>query len=185
MEKYIKKLSQTITMTSIGLIIIGILLILKPESTLTLISYVLGAVCLFIGAMNIIKYFTSKDKDLMDFGLILGSGSIITGFIFIFIPEFIASIVPFILGITIFSNSVIRLQFSLNLRRYQNTSWLHSFIIALIGLVFGIILFFNPFKGAVIMTQIIGGIMILYAISDIIEFRSMNKVLDEGVEFIK
>lgn len=185
MGKYIKKFSQTLTLTSIGLIIIGVLLVLKPASTLTLISYVLGGICLFIGTTNIIKYCTNKEKDLMDFSLVIAIISIISGFVFIFVPEFIASIVPIILGIVIISKSIVRLQFSLNLRRYQNTTWLRSFVISLIGLIFGIILFFNPFKGAVIMTQIIGGVMIIYAISDIIEFRSMNKVLDDGVEFIK
>lgn len=185
MGKYIKKFSQTLTLTSIGLIIIGILLILKPASTLILISYVLGGVCLFIGATNIIKYFTNKEKDLMDFSLIQAIISIIGGFILIFVPEFISSIIPIILGIVISSKSVIRLQISLNLKRYQNTSWIRSFVVALIGLIFGVVLFFNPFKGAVIITQIIGGFMILYAISDIIEFRSINKVLDDGVEFIK
>lgn len=186
MEKYIKKMSGAITMTSIGFVIIGILLIVKPASTLTLISYVLGAVCLFIGLINIIKYFTNKNAgNLMDFGLVLGIISSIFGCIFLFIPEFIASIVPFILGLVIISNSIVRLQFSLNLRRYQNTSWVSRFIASIISLVFGIVLLFNPFEGAVVMTQIVGIVMIVYAISDIIEFRSINKVLDDGVEFIK
>lgn len=186
MGKYIKNLRGAITTTSIGFIIIGLLLIIKPASTLTLISYILGAICLFIGIENIIKYFTNKNKDdLMDFGLLFGIGCSIFGCIFIFVPEFIASIVPIILGLIIMSNSVVRLQFSLNLRRYPKNTWLRIFISSLISLIFGIILLFNPFEGAVIITQIIGVVMILYAISDMIEFRSINKVLDDGVEFIK
>lgn len=186
MEKYIKRMRGAITMTSIGFIVIGLLLILKPASTLALISYVLGVICLFIGIVNVIKYFTNKNQDnLMDFGLVLGITCAFFGCIFLFIPEFVASIVPFILGIIIISNSVVRLQFSLNLRRYPNISWIRSFIASIISLFFGIVLLFNPFQGAVVITQIIGVIMILYAISDIIEFHTMNKVLEDGVEFIK
>lgn len=42
---------------------------------------------------------------------------------------------------------------------------------------FGVILLFNPFKGAVILMQIIGGIIIAYGAIDIVSSVSLKMML--------
>ena len=166
--------------------VIGLLLIIKPESTLTLISCIIGAFLLCVGIINGIKYFTKKDNtDLTDLSLIIAIIGCIAGIVFITVPEFLASIIPFVIGIVIIIKSIIRIQISLNLKRNNKDTWVYSLITSLIGLALGLVLFLNPFGGAVLMTQIVGIFMVVYAISDLIEFKTVNKMLDDGVEFIK
>ena len=181
-----KKLSQISTITSIIFILVGIFLIIKPETTLSLISYILGIVILVNGIMNLIRYFSNRATgDLFDFGFIFGIIGVVVAVIFISQPNMIASIIPLILGVWILVNGIVKLQFSMNLRNYQNSSWSRSAVISGLNIFLGIILVLNPFKGAVVITQIIGGFLILYAILDLLESRTIKKTLQDGVEFIK
>ncbi len=186
MEKYIRKLSQISTITSIIFILVGIFLIIKPETTLSLISYILGIIILVNGIMNLIRYFSNRGTgDLFDFGFIFGIMGVVVAVIFISQPNMIASIIPLILGVWILVNGVVKLQFSMNLRNYQNASWSRSAVISSLNILLGIVLILNPFKGAIVITQIIGGFLILYAVLDLLESRTIKKTLQDGVEFIK
>ena len=103
MEKYLKKLSQISTITSIIFIVVGIFLIVKPETTLSLISYILGLVILVNGIMNLIRYFSNKEKgNLYDFGFISGIMSVVVAVVFISKPNMIASIIPLIFSSPLF-----------------------------------------------------------------------------------
>ena len=48
-------------------------------------------------------------------------------------------------------------------------------IIAIISAVCGVLLLFNPFKGAVVITQIIGIFILIYAVLDLISTISIRK----------
>lgn len=186
MSKYFKKLSKISMFTSIAFILVGLFLIIKPETTLSIISYILGLIILVNGIMNLIRYFMNQTKgNLFDFGLITGVFLVIIAVIFISNPEFIASIIPLILGIWIFTNGIIKIQFSLNLKNYPNSKWTSSLVISIVSVIFGLFLIFNPFKGAVVFTKSIGIFLVIYAVLDLIGTRTIRKTLDDGVEFIK
>lgn len=186
MEKYLKKLSKVSIITSIIFIIVGIFLIIKPETTLSLISYILGLIILINGIINLIRYFSNREKvNLYDFGFIIGLISLVIAIIFISNPSMVASIIPLILGLWILINGIVKLQFSMNLRTYQNSNWIRSIVISGISVILGIVLVFNPFKGAVLLTKIIGLFLVGYAILDLLQSRTIKKTLQDGVEFIK
>lgn len=186
MEKYLKKLSQISIVTSIVFIVVGIFLIVKPETTLSLISYILGLVILVNGIMNLIRYFSNREKgNLYDFGFISGIMSVVIAVIFISQPNVVASIIPLILGVWILVNGIVKFQFSMNLRNYQSSNWVRSMIISGFSIVLGLVLILNPFGGAVVITRVIGAFLIGYAVLDLLESRTIKKTLQDGVEFIK
>lgn len=186
MKNYINKLSKISTLTSVLFMIIGLFLIIKPATTLSMISYVIGIIILVSGIVSLIKYFSNHDKvNVYDFGLVLGILSVITAIIFITSPSMIASIIPLILGMWILVNGIIKLQFAINLRNQPKSNWIYSAIMSGINVLLGLFLVLNPFKGAVVITRIIGGILVGYAIIDLLQSREIRKVMQDGVEFIK
>jgi len=186
MKSYVSKLSQISIVTSLAFIVVGLFLIIKPATTLSMISYVLGIVILVNGIVNLIKYFSNREKvNLYDFGLIFGILNVIIAIIFISKPSMIASIIPLILGIWILVNGIIKLQFAINLRNQPKSNWVYSAVISGISILLGLFLVLNPFKGAVVITRIIGGILVGYAILDLLQTREIKKVIKDGVEFIK
>lgn len=186
MKKYMSKMSQFSIVNLLIFVIIGLFLVIKPATTLSLISYILGLIILVHGIINLVRYYVNKDKNnLFDFGLVLGIIEVIVSIIFISNPEFVASIIPLILGIWILVNGIFKLQFALNLKIAENDLWIHNLVVSIVSIVFGIVFISNPFSGAVVITRIIGIFLIIYAVVDFLQSRTIKKTLQEGVEFIK
>ncbi len=185
-----KKMFRMSILTSVFFIVIGLFLILKPETTITTISYILGAVILVTGVVFMIKYFSTKNQlGVFSNDLVSGVMSIIIGFIFIFNPTALAKIIPIILGIWIIISSITKIQYSLQLKMYHNKAWISTMIIAAITFMWGLLLLFNPFEGAMVLTQIIGMFILVYAVLDLVEICIIRKNLSylkkEVIDIIK
>ena len=71
------------------------------------------------------------------------------------------------MGIGIIISSSLKIQQSFNLKSLNSSYFFWSFVTALLSLICGVVLLFNPFKGAVIITKVIGIFLVMYAILDI------------------
>lgn len=187
MNKFFSKIIRSSLISSVGLAILGVLLIFESEATIVSISYIIGGILVAMGILGGMKYFYSKSKNYMD--VVYGIITVILGIVVILNPQAIASIIPFIMGVLIIISSVTKLQYSHTLNQHQNSLWKQTLILSIITLIFGLVLVFNPFKGAVFLTRIVGGILLVYGILDIIStmairntFIEMHKVLEEKVE---
>ncbi len=180
MEIFIRKNYKSGIVSSIILFIFGLLLLLKSEETIVTISYVVGSVIIAMGALAFINYFTGKDNKVL--GIAYGIISVVLGVIIISNPVAIASIIPIIIGVGIILNSAMKLQYALELKKLSSEMWKTTFIVALISTICGVIILFNPFQGAVLITQVIGIFLILYSIIDIICSFKINKDLKVDIE---
>lgn len=190
MVESFRKMFRMSMLTSVFFIIIGLFLILKPETTITTISYIFGAIILVTGVIFLIKYFSSKNQlGIFSGDLIYGVMSTIIGLILILNPTALAKVIPFILGIWIVISSVTKIQYSLHLKAYNNKAWISTMVIAAITFIWGLLLLFDPFEGAMVMTQIIGMFILVYAVLDLVEVMIIRKNLSdlkkEVVELIK
>ena len=103
-------------------------------------------------------------------------------------PEAIASIIPIIIGIGIVISSATKLQYSFELKSCNNPQWKATMIVSIISTICGIILLFNPFKGAVVITQVVAIFIIVYGLLDIIStiiikknVNAIHKAIEEEV----
>lgn len=186
MENIMTKLLKSSIWSSIALIILGILLIFYSEVTIISISYVIGGILIAIGVIALIKYISNINKDIKnEIDIVYGIGTIILGIIVICNPKAIASIIPFILGILIVINSTAKIDYSFKLRKNKNKLWISTLIVALVALICGVLLIFNPFAGAEFITKIIGIILVIYAILDIVSTIRISKELKETFGKVK
>lgn len=177
MEKFLKKTGWTSVITSIVFAVIGIILITNPESTIKVISYILGGIFIAIGIVKIISYFNTKgSSDLYNYDLIYGLIAVVLGIITMIYSSTIATMFRIMIGIWIIYSSLIRLSFALKLRKAQVNSWTAVLVLALCMLVFGLYMVFNA--SAVMVT--VGIVILAYAISDLIEsfifVRNVDKI---------
>jgi hypothetical protein len=156
--------------------IIGVLLILQSEITIITISYLIGTLLIAMGAIAIIKFIKNINNVAREeLDIFYGVVTIILGVIVVYNPEAIASIIPIIIGIGIIINSATKLQYALELRESLNNQWKTTVVISIISAVCGVILICNPFKGAVVIMQIIGGFIVAYSILDIVSTITIKK----------
>ena len=82
MEKFLKKVGWTSIITSIILLIIGIIMIYNPETTMQFISTILGIFFIMIGIIKLINYFIAKGNSVLyDNEIAFGVISIIVGLV--------------------------------------------------------------------------------------------------------
>ena len=189
MDKLFKKFFRSSMITSLVLIAFGVMLIMKSEATIITISYVLGGILVALGVLAVIKFIQGTNKENKnELDIVYGVVTVILGALIITHTQAIASIIPLVLGVAIVISSSTKLQYAFELKANNNSLWKATMIVSIISTLCGILLLFNPFKGAVIFTQLVGGFIIAYAVLDIIStmtirknFKTIHKAIEAAV----
>lgn len=176
MDRLMKKYLKSSIVTSTILIILGILLVFQSETTIMMISYVIGGVLVAIGALALIRYVKNGDSPILrnELDIVYGIVTIIFGIIIIKNYQAIASIIPAVIGIAIIINSASKLNYAFQLKTDENNMWKTTMIISIISTIFGVILLFNPFEAALGIMKVIGIFIIVYAILDLISTMAIK-----------
>lgn len=176
MKQEYNKVWWSSIITSLAFAIIGILLMIYPAEIITAISIIVGIGIIIAGIFAFLRYFRNVEmKNYFKFDLIYGVICVIAGTLLILNPKTVTSILPLVLGVWIIINSIIKIQYALTIKQYDKNAWVSTMVLAIITLACGILFVFNPFKGATILTQIIGGMITFYSVIDIINSCILKK----------
>lgn len=171
-ENFLKKSGWTDIIVSLLFILLGIMLIARPESIIAIISIVLGAIAIIIGVLKLIDYYSMGKQD--NYILAVSIVAIITGIIIMFCSNIILSIFRIIIAIWIIYSGLMNLQTALVWKDYKSKLWITTFLLAILMIIAGIYILVN--NGA--MLQIVGGIIVTYGIIDVIENFIFIKKID-------
>lgn len=176
MEKILKKSSWSDMIVSILFIIFGITLMARPEFVMSMISVLLGAMCIIMGALKGIDYFASGKKD--NYLLSIAIVAVIAGVIIMFCAGIITSIFRILIALWIVYSGIMNLQTTIVWRDYQSRLWLLTLILSIVTIIAGVYILVT--NGA--MLQIMGAIIMAYGIMDIIESAIFIKKIDNYLE---
>lgn len=174
MKQELDKLFKTSLISWITFIILGIFLFVEAELTLIVIGYIVGG-SLMIALFPMIKTILDKEKGYLNFTFFIEVFMVVAGLIILVNPEIIASILPILIGIMLLVNGINKLQFSLNLKSSNVNIWSYNLAFSIIIIIIGALFLINPFKGAVIITKIIGAFIIVYSVFDMISLLLISK----------
>ena len=179
----IKKMSITSIVFSLLFIVTGIFLLLRPETAINVVCYVIGVILVLWVVVSIIQFFSDKNStNYLSLSFIFGSFVFIFGIIILIKPAIVASIVPLLIGVWMVINGVTKLSYSLSIYKFSKN--MLSVIGSIVIIVFGVTLIFNPFEGAKGLTQIIGIFLIVYSLLDLIESITISLSLKGKTEEI-
>lgn len=165
-EKVFKKTGYTSIITSILLGILGLIMFLYAETTLKIITYILGTTLILAGIIKTIGYFSDKGSyDFFNYELIYGIINIIIGIVLMTHTGILEGVLGIVLGIWILYSSLMRFGLSLKLKSYKSKSWLAMLIISILMGIMGIYIMASP--DVIIAT--LGIIILVYSIMDLIE----------------
>lgn len=142
-------------------LIVGILFILcsiyvfkTPVESYLSLSLLFSFAFLIAGIMEIV-FSISNRKEIDNWGWLLFSGilSLILGVILISNPALSVILLPIYVGFGLMFRSVSAMSTSFELKSYGITDWIGMFLLGLAGLIFSIIMIWNP---------VLGGISIVY-----------------------
>lgn len=178
LEKILKKTGWNSLLSSVIFAILGIILIMNPEGTIKVVSYILGIMFILVGIYKIATYFVGKGKyDLFSNDIVYGIIAVILGIVTIVYSNTIGSIFRILIGIWIIYSGILRMSLSLKLKNINSKAWIYSLIISLVIVICGLYILFT--SNAIIVT--IGAIMLVYSILDIVEdiffIKNVNKLM--------
>lgn len=167
---------------SIIFLLLGILLCIDPEGIIVTISIMIGTIALIFGVFEFILYLQTKTNT----SLFSGVFSLMTGIVLLLNTNLLAIIVPVIIGIAMIIHGVKKLEIAAAFREQDISSWPYMFVVALLTLICGIIFVINPVIGAIITTQIVGIMIIIYSVATIVDniifrdkFKKISKIIEE------
>jgi len=161
-------------------VIVGLFLFIKPNTTITTISYLVGGVLIILSIISIYRYFKSDyGINPFDFDLVYGVLVAIAGLYMIINPTALQEFFAIILGIWIIINAVTKFQYALVLKRLKKDDWKYTLLISFLTFIWGIVLLINPLKTVLKATQVIGVFIIIYAVLDIVDNFVLKRNQDD------
>ena len=180
MKDLLKDLKWNAIIGALIMIATGIILIIFPSVSLSVLATIVGVGAICAGLFSIIRFFTYDLKESFyrnDF--LIGIVVLTIGILILFKPAIFISIIPFVLGIVIMFSSFSKLQDGITAKRLGYPNHMLYIILALVDCVFGLIVLFNPFEAATILFIIIGLGLVYSGVSDLYVTVYLSKRFNE------
>ncbi len=153
-------------LASILMIVAGIVCFCLPvDTTMSVFAYIVGAIVLVIGIVEIIGFFTTAG--FVGGGAFLADGIITTilGVVLLANEGVVAGFIPFIFAMWFIIEGISELSLAISASKYHVPYWWTLLILSILEIVFGFLTFFDPIGGAISMAIMVGTFLIVHGIS--------------------
>lgn len=159
MLRYIK---SGMMLLSIAYIIIGMMLLIMPQTSLLWICYAFGAVVLVTGIVCLIQYARIRGTGFTAPFMLVGG--VITAGLGIFTlakPQVVASFLPVVFGIFILVDGLSRVGTAIDLAKRKGQKWWVLLLLSVVSVALGVLLVLHPFDAAVSVVMVCGILLIV------------------------
>ena len=168
----VKKELNISIVSSIVYIILGIVIVLHPETTLNVVSIAISILAIILGLIiTIINITKLKGEGNPIFGILL----LVLGISLLIYPNSLNVLISLGIGIWFITSSISRIKIAVMLKDVKEVNWLVILIVSIITLLIGITFIFMPLALAVTLATISGILMIAYSICDVFEILFIKK----------
>ncbi|MCI6867064.1 MAG: DUF308 domain-containing protein [Lachnospiraceae bacterium] len=165
----VKQFSKSYILVSALYVVLGVVLLVWPGTSVKMICYGLGFAMVVLGITYGIIYFTKDNlQGFLQMDLVIGIVCLAFGVFILLNPTFLATVLPFAMGIILLLGAVVKIQSSWNMRRLKFKKWYLVLICALVIIALGIVLLCNPFQEEKFMIFYIGACLILDGLTNLI-----------------
>lgn len=180
MNRPFRKIWRETLIIALCFILLGCFMLMQPDKTIAFFSYIIGAFILVLAVFAFYRHFRLQRMLTFElfYGIICSVGAIL-----IFLNQSIVeTLIPIVLGIVMIANSVFKLRYIFMLQQSKVKRWYVSLILSLTKIALGILIMINPFATMITLTQFIGIVVLLFALSDVIDLVFIKVYLSEDIE---
>ena len=167
MKRFFNSSDRHGTALSILMIVIGIVLVLWPGHVMTTALKIIGVALLVGGVIAIVSWYRGRMRDVSFLTLAEGLLLALCGIFVLAAPKLLISIVPVAVGIVVLLNGIINLAQALDQRREGYGRWSVSLALAVLTIVLGLLVVFNPFSTMEMLVMAIGIVIIYNGVSNL------------------
>ncbi len=175
----LKHIKWTDVLMSLAYVVAGVLLVIFPNESGQVISYIVGGSAVVYGIVSLTAYFLADIRDtLYNNHFVLGLMAIIFGVAIIVKKDLIVDLIPFILGLCIVTSGLIKLHRAVIASRIKYDASLTYALLGVVSIIFGVVVMFflSGETAQNIIFTVIGCGMIYSGLSDLfIQFFLANK----------
>ncbi len=179
-----KKSERSLIVSSVLTLVIGIMLAIYPDDSLSLLTKIIAIGLMLIGIYEIITFFKIAKMER------IGSASFALGVVFFagglylfindaILPKFITTFI----GVLVCIKSVYKIQIAISIKDYSK-NWKYSFVSGIIVLSLGIVMIFHPNDTANTIVRILGILLTLSSIYEIVESITIVKKIDKVTDAV-
>ncbi len=158
------------------LIVVGIVAVCNPASTVASLAVFLGLAMLLSGISSIVGYGMAT-KYFVGGGWMLADGILtcVLALFVLFNSSVTASAIPFIFGLWVVFSSVERMACAFDLKRDGVSGWGWILALALLGIVMGVVALLDPIVAAVALSVIVGVLLISTGVMNLCMWGFLHK----------
>lgn len=169
-------------LVSILFFILGLVLLINPALSVLVIAYTIGIILIINGISYLLE---SSSKVLFYDPMLIGIMSLILGVVIIIKPDIFTIMIPVMLGIWFVIYGIIKYKFSVILSEVKANGWGMTLASSLFTICSGVILMIFPRIGIASLVFMMGVLLIVYSISDIINFFIVKKRVNDIANYFK
>ena len=157
-----KNFRKTFPISSVAFILVGLALLLWPEACLRVVCGLFGLVILMKGVGSIYSFLKAEVRGFFSyFGWLFGAAAVALGIFLLIRPQTVVSILPILVGLFVIMDGVMRVQSAFELRAAGYDRWWSLLILALVSVVLGAVMLWNPFGTVELLVMAIGVILMV------------------------
>ncbi|MCD7715726.1 MAG: DUF308 domain-containing protein [Lachnospiraceae bacterium] len=159
--------------------VLGVCLIIKPDWPVDTLIRVLGIVFIVDGIIKMIGYF-SKDFYCLAFQYDFAFGILMAalGILILIRGESYSRLLGAVLGLVILMDALLRIQMSLDAKKFGLDLWWRILLVAILTGIFGMILVIDPYNGTGAAMRLAGTAVLLEGILNLCVAVYTVRILD-------
>lgn len=188
MMSYLKELKWNMVIMALLTAVLGIALIVNPNTTALTICCLLGWVILLSGAVSVLFYLRGSRGVLETSGLVLAVVGIVLGIFIIRTPQAVVRFLGYLMAGVLLIHGINDVREAYAGKAYQADSWMLALILGVVNILFGLLIVWNPFSSATFLMTIIGIALLYDGVSDLVIVlrvsrfvKKVNRDLNEDI----
>lgn len=152
-----KRIKWAYVLLSVFLLVLGILLVANPDTSMITICRILGGCALAVGVVKIVLYFVREVEGVaIRYDFAVGAFCIILGALLLWRAPTMVGFLSVVIGLLILVDSVFKLQVAIDSRRMGAATWWVTLLFTCVCMVMGGLLVFDPFSGQQVLATVMG-----------------------------
>lgn len=156
MKKIVKDAKLATTITSILMMILGVMLLIRPDAALTGVCRFIGMILLIFGIFLVLFFVVSMGGSGAVFFCVLGGILCAMGLFIILFPQAVVGFVGIWFAILLLIHAGNQFREMMNLKKYKDPKWYMLLITVAFNIIVGLLILLRPFGTAAFAMQIAG-----------------------------
>ena len=152
-----KRIKWTYVLLSVFFLVLGLLLVCNPDTSMVTICRILGGIPLAFGVVQIVLSFVRDIEGVaVRYDFAVGAFTVIVGALLLWRAPTMVGILSVVIGLFILVDCVFKLQVAIDSRRMGASSWWVTLLFTCVCMVMGFLLVFDPFSGQQVLATVMG-----------------------------